>query len=216
LAAAHDLATQLTEAGDFAAAEQVLDTALARSPDNTSLQLNRARLFLKKGDAPRAVAAYTRVLPQIPDAPVAQNDFGQALVLAGRDDEALAAFQRAIAMDPAFPEPWYGIGQLYQRRGNTAEAEKAFETFKTKRDLVKSIHNLEWRLRNSPGDVEIMVELARLLLEAGKTREAVTRLRMALSLSAEAGQEHPGARQLFEQAARALGVDSGGNSGDRR
>jgi tetratricopeptide (TPR) repeat protein len=207
LAAAHDLATYLTEASDFAGAEQVLSAALARSPGNLSLELNRARLYLKKGDATRAVEAYARVLPQIADAPVAQNDYGQALLLAGRDEDALVAFRRAAAMDTTLPEPWYGIGQLYQRRGDAAEAEKAFAQFRKTRELRQTLRSFEARLRNAPGDVETLVALGRLLLEAGKPRDALARLRVALALSAESGREHPEARRLVEEASRALGLD---------
>ncbi len=207
LQAAHDLATHLMEASDFAGAEQVLAAALARAPDNLALQLNHARLFLRKGDAPRAVEAYAAVLPKLTDVPVAQNDYGQALLLAGRDDDALAAFRKAADMDPALPDPWYGIGQLLQRRDDRAGAEKAFERFRQLRELKRAMNRVEFRLRNAPRDVEALVESGRLLLQAGKPKDAVTRLRLALSLSAEAGQEHPVARQLFEQAARALGVE---------
>ena len=181
--AIHHLAGQLMDAGAFDEAERLLVAALERVPGQTSLRLNLAHTFLRRGNAERAVEEFRTALRSVPEMPEPHYHLGCALVLLKRDQEAAESFRQALAHDPHLHRAWYALAQLYKRQGDEARAAEAFEEFARARALQTRIHDLEGRVTKRPKDGALLVELGAALLQRGRPIEALDALRRALSLA---------------------------------
>ncbi len=86
--------------GDLNAARQLLERALAASPENPTVGVNYARVLESDGDLEGSRAALQRVLQVNPDHAPAWRNLGVLAELEGEDSQALDSYRKAVALDP--------------------------------------------------------------------------------------------------------------------
>ncbi len=151
----HDL---LLEAGRDDEALQIINLALADSPDDLDLLYARAMIAARREDVAGLEKDLQHVLKIEPDHAQALNAYGFTLAdLTDRYSEAYALIQAALKQKPGDPFILDSMGWVEYRRGNLSVAEDYL-----RRALAK---------RN---DQEIASHLVEVLLAAGKVREART------------------------------------------
>jgi cytochrome c-type biogenesis protein CcmH/NrfG len=131
-------------------------------------------LLLQAGDAPagaRARDAANRAVLADPNSPQANLSRAIAMRATGDLSEALRSVERALRLDPSSSKlPLYlAATQIYRANGRTQDA------IVTARRGISSLSPRE--------TIPVRVELARALLEAGQTDQAVMELDAALAIS---------------------------------
>lgn len=151
----HDL---LLEAGRVDEALQIINIALADSPDDLDLLYARAMIAARREDVAGLEKDLQHVLKIEPGHAQALNAYGFTLAdLTDRYSEAYTLIQAALKQKPGDPFILDSMGWVEYRRGNFSVAEGYL-----RRALAK---------RN---DQEIASHLVEVLLAAGKVREART------------------------------------------
>ena len=119
----------LTPGTDDRVYQNVLQTAVAASPEDPVAQISLARLLSLGGNATEAFAHYQKAIDLDPENAAYRIDFGRALASAQHFPDAEIQYQRAIALAPDDPEPHYWLGELYRawQPPKTAEAASEFE-----------------------------------------------------------------------------------------
>ena len=149
----HDL---LLEAGRVDEALQIINIALADSPDDLDLLYARAMIAARREDVAGLEKDLQHVLKIEPGHAQALNAYGFTLAdLTDRYSEAYTLIQAALKQKPGDPFILDSMGWVEYRRGNFSAAEGYL-----RRALAK---------RN---DQEIASHLVEVLLAAGKVREA--------------------------------------------
>lgn len=153
--------------GDFSAAEDFFERAVALNPNYTEAQLNLMVTYndLGKYDAARRVYSTirSRSEQQGPD-PFARGrianmhaETSQAYQDVGMLREAVAELEKAVALCPTFADLRTRLGVLYRDNGDTVRAREQFE-------LAKEVN---------PGYAQARVMLGVLLLSAGSVDDAI-------------------------------------------
>ncbi len=146
----------LTKGGRVKEARELVNAALADSPDNIDLLYARAMIAASNEDVAGLEKDLLRVLELKPGHVQALNAYGFTLAdLTDRYEEAYSLISAALKQKPGDPYILDSMGWVEFRRGNYSEAEVYL-----RRALEK---------RNDP---EIASHLSEVLQAAGKTREA--------------------------------------------
>ncbi len=200
----HDLGVEALRAGRFPDALRELDAALA--VDEAFAEAHRARglvLDLAFGRLDEAEREYRRAVELRPSFSEARSDLGQLLARTGRWEEAIAQFDAALE-NMLYKEPYVARcnkGLALHRMGRKDEG----------------IAEMRACLAAAPAFCKGRRELGRLLLEEGKSREALDELsayarycerfpdaHLQLGLARMKGGDLAGARAEFERC-RELG-----------
>lgn len=149
----HDL---LLEAGREDEALQVINAALADSPDDIRLLYARAMIAARRGDIAGLEKDLKHLLKIDPDHAQALNAYGFTLAdLTDRYKEAYSLIRAALKLKPGDPYILDSMGWVEYRMGNYGVAEDYLRKALAKRN-----------------DSEIASHLVEVLQDAGKTREA--------------------------------------------
>jgi tetratricopeptide (TPR) repeat protein len=106
---------------DSGSTEEAL-SELEQAPTLAAASIERARIFLRRGDAERAVGPLEVAVKQAPNSGEAWLLLGNAYDRLGTPDKAEAAWRSAIRTDPAAPEPHYRLGRLEMDQGQAGAA----------------------------------------------------------------------------------------------
>lgn len=90
----------LIDTGENRAAREILETALARFPNNPRLMLGRAHLERRTGKIAEAVAWLERAAEAAPGDPTLLNNLGLALLDIGRPSEAIDRLRQSLLLRP--------------------------------------------------------------------------------------------------------------------
>lgn len=150
------------------------------------------RLEMAQGNLAAAGAAFDRSYRVDPDSAALWVDIGRLRYLGGEQVEAIEAADRALALDSSNAEAWQFRGQL-KRDAAGMEAGALM---------------LEEALERQPGNVELRLEYAATLGDAGRAKEALQALR------ANDGAAAATPRGLFLQAVIAARGGKFGLAGD--
>ncbi len=159
----HDLGVEALRAGRFPDALREFDAALAI--DDGFAEAHRGRALVLDfgfGRADEAERAYRRALALRPAFSEAHNDLGQLLARTGRHEAAIAEFDQALG-NMLYKEPYVARcnkGLVLHRMGRRDEG----------------FQELRACLSLAPTFCKGRRELGRVLLEDGKTREAIEEL----------------------------------------
>ncbi len=149
----HDL---LLEAGREKEALQIVNTALADSPDDLDLLYARAMIAARRGDIPGLEKDLKHLLKIEPNHAQALNAYGFTLAdLTDRYKEAYSFIKAALKLKPGDPFILDSMGWVEYRMGNYSAAEDYLRKALAKRN-----------------DAEIASHLVDVLRDAGKAREA--------------------------------------------
>ncbi|MDT8880315.1 tetratricopeptide repeat protein [Halomonas saccharevitans] len=115
----------LDEAGLAEQAEALLDSELARRPDDERLRYQRAMRAFADGDLAAMEADLRHLIEHDPENATALNALGYTLAdadIEGRLDEARALIERAHELAPDNPAILDSLGWVYYRQGEPARA----------------------------------------------------------------------------------------------
>jgi serine/threonine-protein kinase len=196
----HTLANSFRVLGDFSAAQEQLEAALAlrraqfgqKSPEVAQSMGLRGMLELDRGQVEQAMNTLHTALelrrevlgPDHPDVALVLQNLARALVAAGQYDAAETALREAVqiatkSFGPQHADTWmpqFRLAELLARRGATAEALRLHRTVLNGR-----------REHLPPGHPDVersLLGLGELMTGSGNEREAESLLRECLELHA--------------------------------
>ncbi|HXU31126.1 MAG TPA: tetratricopeptide repeat protein [Thermoanaerobaculia bacterium] len=181
-------ARRRSEAGDFGAASEALERAIALDPRAQLPRLRRALLALRQGRAATAAAELENLVTRNPAYLPAWRNLVVARLRAGDGAGARATLGQALARFPADPLLWNQSAVLLRQEGRREEALAAIRR----------------AIELDPDDGETRLKEALLLAELGRPDEAREAARGALgvlSLGREKAID-PGVRAELERLAR--------------
>ncbi len=191
--------------GRDAEAAADLEAAARLAPGNPRVEAQLGVVYLALDRSADAEKALRRALPAAPGDPEILVNLGRALIALGREDEArryLEEFRKVRPQTARAPLREAGMIEL----ATLSPAERA----------RREIERLRADARTHPGDPELQLNLALLLLADGRQEEATREFRELLRLNAAAGQcqkagtalvqagQYALAREFLERAAASL------------
>ena len=141
--------------GEVTAALELVDAALARSPDDARLHLARGAVLQELRRGEDAIEAWERALTLEPSLFGALDGIGTVHLDNGRAKEAVVFFRRALDIRPDFAAGQYNYALALRQLG---ALDRALEAMARARAL-------------EPGDPEILLEHASMLESAGRVEE---------------------------------------------
>jgi tetratricopeptide (TPR) repeat protein len=156
--------------GEPGFAEQVLEQALALTPDHRELVRLRALVLHAQKRYDETIALLHQAIARQPGDQRLYNNLGSALAESGDMPAAVEAFRKACDVDPAEAVSWFNLGKALDSLQRADEAERA---------LVQA-------LGCRPDYVEALVTHAETLRTMGRIDEAVAEFRRALRLEPDA------------------------------
>lgn len=156
----------LQQLGDTLGAQKAIELGRKRFPDNLSLLLEQAQLFLEKGQADELIASLKEAIAKQPDNPSNANFnflIGKSYDDMGKPELAEQYYKKALEVNPKFFEAVYNIGAIYvnaaaklQKKANDLPLEKVKEynalIAKANEHLKKAVPWLEQALQIRPDD----------------------------------------------------------------
>ncbi len=172
----------LQQLGDTLGAQKAIELGRKRFPENLSLLLEQAQLFLERGQADELIASLKEAIAKQPDNPSNANFnflIGKSYDDMGKPELAEQYYKKALEVNPKFFEAVYNIGAIYvnaaaklQKKANDLPLEKVKEynalIAKANEHLKKAVPWLEQALQIRPDDEPTLHAL----------KEAYARLKM--------------------------------------
>ena len=176
----------LQREGKSAAALPDLKTVVEREPKNAMALLQLGRTYLDLGQPDKAVEFLRRAREVAPQNKGVLTQLHRALRSLGQNEDAAAVLEQFKTAEPD-RAPLKASAQIFDYLGlDPSEQRKRFR------------HNLANALAASPSDPELKVQMAALLLQDGKTEEALAAFRETLALSPGTRVLNDGAMALVE------------------
>ncbi len=196
-AAYMNAASILIETGQAAAAVALLDEATRNGLATPELTARQGAAYLAAAEPARAAAVLAPLVADGRGDLDAMNAFGIACWQLGRTDEARRIFQRALDVDPSAAGTWNNLGLLEMAAGRAGEAAAAFEravgtdptygpgwqglgAARVGRDGAGAIDAWKRAVELVPNDYDILFNLAVLLADSDRPRDALPYLRRFL------------------------------------
>jgi tetratricopeptide (TPR) repeat protein len=208
---------------------QYLSQALTLKPDFTMARQVRGLVLSREGKWEEALPDLKFVLEREPKNSMALLEAGRSYLELGRTSDALGFLHRAQALTPEDRAVLTQLHRALRASGQNREAASVLAKLKAlgpePRDLKASAQifdyleldpaeqrerfrrNLANALAANPSDPELKVQRGALLLNDGKTQEALSAFRDALTLSPDARVLREGATALLEHKQYALARD---------
>ena len=177
--------------------EALLDLKIVvdRQPKNSLALLQLGRSYLELGKTSEALEFLQRAQSVAPEDRAVLTQLHRALRAAGQNDEAAAVLAK---LKTAAPEPRdsKASAHVYDYLGlDPAEQQERFR------------HNLTNAVAANPSDPQLKIEMGTLLLDDGKTEEALQSFRDALALSPNTRVLREGATALLDHKQYAVAHD---------
>jgi TolB-like protein/Tfp pilus assembly protein PilF len=135
-----------TTAADTARADELVERALAASPENASAHFVKGQILRIQGRCPEAIPEFERVIAADRNFAAAYGNLGRCKFLTGSIDEMIPLVEQAIRLSPRGPF----IGVLYSRIGHVrllqSRTDEAIAWFKKALlparpiGMLKSVH----------------------------------------------------------------------------
>ncbi len=198
--ALHLLGVTLHQAGQAAAAIDVLRRAVAANPAVPLYHSNLAEMLRLAGRPDEAIAAGLRAVALLPNFTQGLNNLGIAYYDRGDLDQAIACYRRALAVDPGFPEAHNNLGNALRAQRKFPEAISAYHrALQLKPDYADAYNNLGTAIRDQkkpkeseepyrralalkPRDPSILNNLALALLDLDRPDEALALLQQSIAV----------------------------------
>jgi cellulose synthase operon protein C len=157
-----------------AKAEQVLQAGIKANPSVVPFYTELASLYQSEGNASNAEATLTNLWNQLPKSPEAAVAIGDFYRQEKMDDRALAAYQRGLSANP--------------QNLNIEESLENFYLDNQQTDLATNLDNE--MLKQAPTDIAARIDQGRVLMEEGKTSEAIQDLQKLTTDAADSLGAH--------------------------
>ncbi len=187
--------------GDLSLAERELTSSLAAEPGNAAAHLALGRIRFDRGDWQAAAEALSAALELDPGLVEARYLNGLAADRLGRRELARQELERVVRAVPGHVGALYNLGRVLQRLGEPQAARARLEEFGEKSELADRADFLTRAVKRNPDNLPGRLELARTLLDLGRTQEALDELLGARSLA----PRHAPTYELMAAALRRLG-----------
>jgi tetratricopeptide (TPR) repeat protein len=113
--------------GDYAAARDAFNAALAENPDLDAGYVGLAQTYSRQGNDTEAIHILDAARSKRPSRYLLEYYFGLLASRLSREDEAIVALQRAAQLEPSSPDPSFELGKIYASKQDWPDARKAFE-----------------------------------------------------------------------------------------
>jgi tetratricopeptide (TPR) repeat protein len=113
--------------GDYAAARDAFNAALADNPELDAGYVGLAQTYARQGNDAEAIRILEAARSRRPGRYLLEYYFGLLASRLGREDEAIVALERAAQLEPASPDPSFELGKIYASKQDWPDARKAFE-----------------------------------------------------------------------------------------
>jgi tetratricopeptide (TPR) repeat protein len=206
---------KLLVAGRLAEAELVLDRAAILAPSDSGILTLDAKVKGRLGEYASAVALFTRVIRLTPQSAQAHVNLAIALADSGDLDKALAETATAISIAPALAIAHLNRARILSDMKRDREARDEFALAsrlapdnpdcyfywslaeQTQGNFTKETELLQRVVKLQPGNVDAHLMLADSLLDQNRTADAVSELRVVLTID-------PNSAQAIYKLSRAL------------
>jgi tetratricopeptide (TPR) repeat protein len=156
--------------GDTTRAFEVLTLGREYFPNESSLQLEEAQLYLETGENDKLVNSLKESIATDPSNANLYRVIGQTYENIGDDDLAIESYTKAIELNPDFGDAIFNLGAIYVNRASTLyteannlpfEEDKKYQKLKGEADadLHLALPYLEKSLELNPGDKVIIAAL---------------------------------------------------------
>ena len=122
----YNLGNALAQQGNFDAAIDCWQNAIALKPDYIEAYEEWGKVCQKLEDFETAIACYSKVLELNPDNYQTAYNLGLCFCFVGRGEEAIACFQTAIQLKPDVTQPYGDLGYLLLQKGQLDDAIQLF------------------------------------------------------------------------------------------
>jgi Tfp pilus assembly protein PilF len=140
----NDDGVYLFQRGDYAAARESFQAALALRPEDPALLYNVGECYDRLGDTARAERSYSQCLLQAPNHADCRHALARMLVRTGRKDDAAHLIEDWLAREPRLAAAYAEDGWLWHQAG----------------DLPRAQARLQQALELDPHERRALVELA--------------------------------------------------------
>jgi len=173
-------ADALMRAEEYDRAEQLLDTAILRNPENTDLLFARTLLHERQGDLAAAEVDLRRIIELEPDDARALNHLGYTLAdRTERHHEALVLIERALAISPDDPAIIDSFGWVLFKLDRYEEAlfnlNRAYELFPD-HEVASHLGEVLWMMGRKREAAEVWDEALQQRPDSELLREVMQRL----------------------------------------
>lgn len=196
-----DVAADLTEKGEYAAAIAAWKKAMELDPDDSKARYNFGLSLDHQGQLEEAIAQYRKSVDINPQNAAAYTNLGIALTRTGKLDEAVDALTQSVAIRPANAMAQSNLAAALIEKGQTDDAvehiRQALEADPEFADahnmlgivlaragkLDEAIAHLEKAVAKMPDSLEYRFNLGRVLAARGRFADAIPQFEQAVKLS---------------------------------
>ncbi len=168
----HVIANLLLAEGNAAKAIQELQSALAKSPNDTAALTYLGDAYVASKDATKAMESYRLAVKADTRNAVATNNLAWLVMEQARDttalNESLGLAETAVKLEPTYVDALDTLGWVHYRRA----------------DYTKSVAALSKARKLAPGRMDIAAHLGLAYAKNGSNAQALTELRAALASNA--------------------------------
>lgn len=144
----HQMAQALAQQGDYDAAIETWQQAIALQPDFLDAHIELAEIFQKFEDWQAAIDAYTAAVELTPKAEL-HIELGRCSLQLGQIEAAIAHFQQAAQLQPNWAVPYGEWGYALLQKNRLAEAKLQFQNAIALLPNSELIQRLDCALENS-------------------------------------------------------------------
>ncbi len=174
-------ADELLRRGEFRAALERFESALAAEPENRFAVARSGEALLRAGDLERALARLRKAAELSPERPEVHTLLAEALTRSGAYEAAIGEWREVVRLRPGEVRAWSRLGATL---GMAGRAEEAVTAMARAAELA-------------PGDPDPLTRLAFAEHGAGRIADAARHLEEAAELVGEARFFHSGALGLL-------------------
>jgi tetratricopeptide (TPR) repeat protein len=113
--------------GDYVAAREAFQAALAENPELDAGYVGLAQTYARQANDTEAIQILEAARAKRPGSYLLEYYFGLLASRLGREQEALGALKQAAQLEPNSPDPSFELGKLYASKEKWPEARLAFE-----------------------------------------------------------------------------------------
>lgn len=126
--------------GDYAAARDAFNAALAENPELDAGYVGLAQTYARQGNDAEGLRVLEAARAKRPGRYLLEYYFGLLAGRLGREDEAIVALERAAQLEPKSPDPSFQLGKLYASKQDWPAARKEFERVVTLNPQFAAAH----------------------------------------------------------------------------
>ena len=186
--------------GDLALAEAEFEACLALTPKHDQALFELGRILASRAEDAAALEKFQMAVKLSPTHVEARFCLGLAQSKLGRTDDAVRTLRKVLRQVAGHVGATYSLGRLLVRAGERDEGMRLLREFKRLSQSRDEIDFVRHTLSVSPDSPSLRLQLAELLLDAGRVGECLSELRAARRLG-----ETPVLYRLMARVFRAQG-----------